>query len=56
MAQQLQPQQVQSISNGPAGQHVVDLHVNPGETISFQIGDQIQLIQGKKKPNLLIFG
>uniref|UniRef100_T1IZQ5 receptor protein-tyrosine kinase n=1 Tax=Strigamia maritima TaxID=126957 RepID=T1IZQ5_STRMM len=30
----------------PTSQHVVHLHVNPGEAISFQVGDQMQLIQG----------
>ena len=29
-----------------AGQHVVHLHVNPGETVSLQMGGQVQVIQG----------
>lgn len=29
------------------GQHVVHVHVNPGETFSVRLGDQIQHIQGK---------
>lgn len=29
------------------GQHVVHLHVNPGETVSLQMGGQVQVIQGK---------
>ena len=34
--------------NTPAGQqHVVLVHVNPGETFSVRVGDQIQHIQGK---------
>jgi len=33
-------------SNAP-GQHVVHLHVNPGETVSLQMGGQVQVIQGK---------
>jgi hypothetical protein len=28
------------------GQHVVHLHVNPGETVSLQMGGQVQVIQG----------
>ena len=30
-----------------AGQHVVHLHVNPGETVSLQMGGQVQVIQGE---------
>lgn len=29
------------------GQHVVHLHVNPGETVSLQMGGQVQVIQGQ---------
>jgi hypothetical protein len=28
-------------------EHVVHVHVNPGETFSVRVGDQIQFIQGK---------
>ncbi len=31
----------------PGQQHVVHVHVNPGETFSVRVGDQIQHIQGK---------
>ncbi|KAI8772465.1 fibronectin type-III domain-containing protein 3a isoform X4 [Biomphalaria glabrata] len=34
-------------SSPPSGQHVVHVHVNPGETFSVRLGDQIQHIQGK---------
>ena len=39
------------------GQHVVHLHVNPGETVSLQMGGQVQVIQGKwrKMTYLLCF-
>ena len=30
-----------------SGQHVVHLHVNPGETVSLQMGGQVQVIQGQ---------
>ena len=42
-----------SHSGGPGGspphggQHVVHVHVNPGETFSVRVGDQIQHIQGR---------
>ncbi|XP_013401480.1 trithorax group protein osa-like [Lingula anatina] len=35
----------QGLTLGP-GQHVVHVHVNPGETFSVRVGDQIQHIQG----------
>lgn len=41
---------------GPGGspphgqQHVVHVHVNPGETFSVRVGDQFQHIQGKTEP------
>ena len=43
-----------SVPAGPAppntpGQHVVHLHVNPGETVSLQMGGQVQVIQGKTR-------
>lgn len=42
-----------AVPAGPAppttpGQHVVHLHVNPGETVSLQMGGQVQVIQGKR--------
>lgn len=30
------------------GQHVVYFHINPGVSVSFPIGDQVQIIQGKR--------
>jgi hypothetical protein len=36
------------------GQHVVHLHVNPGETVSLQMGGQVQVIQGT--PFFFFFG
>ena len=33
---------------GPNQQHVVLVHVNPGETFSVRVGDQIQHIQGEQ--------
>lgn len=34
-------------SSPPNHQHVVHVHVNPGETFSVRVGDQIQHIQGR---------
>lgn len=31
----------------PNAEHIVHFHVNPGVTVSFQIGDNIELIRGK---------
>lgn len=39
--------------NAP-GQHVVHLHVNPGETVSLQMGGQVQVIQGNILQNGVI--
>ena len=36
-----------SQNSPPNHQHVVHVHVNPGETFSVRLGDQIQHIQGK---------
>lgn len=30
------------------GQHIVQFHVNPGVTVSFRVGDTIQLVKGKQ--------
>ena len=38
-----------------SSQHVVHVHVNPGETFSVRLGDQIQHIQGRLDLVLLIF-
>ena len=35
------------------GQHVVHLHVNPGETVSLQMGGQVQVIQGESTRRLI---
>jgi hypothetical protein len=32
----------------PSQQHVVHFHVNPGVTVSFQMGDNVQVIKGKE--------
>lgn len=37
----------QSGNSPPNHQHVVHVHVNPGETFSVRLGDQIQHIQGR---------
>ena len=37
------------------GQHVVHLHVNPGETVSLQMGGQVQVIQGEHSFQLMSF-
>lgn len=37
---------VNSMNYNRNSQYVVHLHVNPGETISFDMGDHVQLIQG----------
>lgn len=37
---------VSAVNVSGNGQHIVLLHVNPGETISFHMGDHMQLIQG----------
>ena len=46
-----------SVATGPMtpGQHVVHLHVNPGETVSLQMGGQVQVIQGRADHNYRIF-
>ena len=36
------------------GQHVVHVHVNPGETFSVRVGDQIQHIQGRPRPTSIL--
>lgn len=32
----------------PSQQHVVHFHVNPGVTVSFQMGDNVQVIKGRR--------
>ena len=41
------PQSQNSPISGQHHQHVVHVHVNPGETFSVRVGDQIQHIQGR---------
>lgn len=43
-----------SSASSSGSQHVVHVHVNPGETFSVRLGDQIQHIQGKSFRNFFI--
>jgi hypothetical protein len=37
----------------PSQQHVVHFHVNPGVTVSFQMGDNVQVIKGRERHSIL---
>lgn len=41
-------------ASSSGSQHVVHVHVNPGETFSVRLGDQIQHIQGKSFSNFFL--
>jgi hypothetical protein len=43
-----------SNSGCPSQQHVVHFHVNPGVTVSFQMGDNVQVIKGRESHYIFI--